>query len=59
MERLRIEYEAGDKSALALALYGCARFRKPLPSWVAEAWQGGLGQRIDAHRRLELTCSGL
>lgn len=41
MKGLRTKYEAGDKSALALALWGCARLRRPLPSWVAEAWQVG------------------
>jgi hypothetical protein len=41
MKRLHTEYEAGDKSALALAIIGCGHLRKPLPPWVAEAWHAG------------------
>jgi len=41
MQRLRAEFDAGEKSALAFAMYGCARLRKPLPQWVAEAWIEG------------------
>jgi hypothetical protein len=41
MDGLRVQYETGDKSALALAIFGCARLRKPLPSWAADAWWDG------------------
>jgi len=49
MKRLRAEYQAGDKSALALAIFGCGHLRKPLPPWVAEAWHDGW---VDASMRV-------
>jgi len=41
MDELRAEYEAGDKSALALAIEGCGLWRKPMPRWVVQAWSEG------------------
>jgi hypothetical protein len=41
LQRLRAEYEAGDKAALAMAISLCAHSRKPLPAWATEAWDGG------------------
>lgn len=46
MVQLRAKYEAGDKSSLALAIYGCAVCRKPMPPWVADAWLGGWGDVV-------------
>jgi hypothetical protein len=41
MQTLRRAFEAGDRTALAMAINRCAIFGKPLPPWAAEAWRDG------------------
>jgi hypothetical protein len=49
MERMRTKYEAGDKTALAMAIAICGRRRKPLPPWAADSWWDGW---IDVMKRV-------